>query len=294
MPRLAFKSDNRTEQNDSFPKLKLDQDEKARIWCPEDPIVEYVHNLRMPKIGPDGQAVYKTEKDKNGNEQQKQEFDFVGRPICLGDANTLEDNGLDPKNCPACREAMKSDYVDKPVRRFAMHVVQYNTQPNGKATTPFGGAVKIWSFTDFVFNKLIDIVDEYAPLSELDLALTCKSKTFQQYEMIANPNKVWFKESEATEALMKQIYAENQAKDLASYCGRVTKREFVEGDIIKIKQRWDQLSGRTSPSLASEVDAPSLGEGLDDLLGGSKPTAKQEKPSQANTDAVDFNDLFNS
>lgn len=296
MPRLEFSSNNRAEQNESFPKLKLEQDEKGRIWCPENPIMEYVHNLRMPKIGPDGLAAYKTEKDKNGNEQQKQEFDFVGRPICLGDPSILEDNGLDPKNCPACREASKSDYVDKPVRRFAMHVVQYNTMPNGKMTTPFGGSVKIWSFTDFVFGKLVDLVDEYGPLRDLDLALTCKSKMFQQYDMIANPGKVWWKENDQTKALIEQIYAENQAKDLASYCGRKTKREFMEGDIAKIKQRYDQIMGRSAPAMAPEVDTPALSEGLEDLLGGSasKPAAKaEEKPAATNdSDAVDFNSLF--
>lgn len=294
MPRLSFTASNRTEQNESFPKLKLNQDEKGRIWCPENPVVEYVHNLRMPKIGPDGAAVYKTERDKNGNEQQKQEFDFVGRPICLGDEGILEDNGLDPKNCPACREAVKSDYVDAPVRRFAMHVVQYNTQPSGKMMTPFGGSVKIWSFTDFVFNKLVDIAEEYGPLAELDLALTCKSAMFQQYEMIANPNKVWWKESDETQALVEQIYKENQAQDLASYCGRKTKREFMEGDIVKIKQRYDQLMGRSAPVLDAPVEAPSLGEGLNDLLGGSDSKPVETKPAATKNDeeAVDFSSLF--
>lgn len=289
MPRLEFKSTNLAEQREDFPKLKLDQGEVARITCPENPHVEFVHNLRMPTIGPDGRAVY--EKDRQGNDKQK--FDFVGRPICLGDVSILEDQGLDPKNCPVCREAKKSDYVDAPVRRFAMHVIQYNTKADGTPSKPFGAAVKVWSFTDHVFTKLVGMVNEYAPLRELDIALECTNKLFQQYEMKANPMKVWWKQDKDSENLINEVYENNQAKDLAGFCGRTTKREFMEGDIVKIKQRWDQLSGRSAPSLATEVDAPSLGEGLNDLLGGStKPAAKDEKPAAIQEEAVDFNAFF--
>lgn len=292
MPRLEFKSTNLAEQRDDFPKLKLEQGEKARINCPENPHAEFVHNLRMPKIGPDGQAVY--EKDKNGNE--KQQFDFVGRPICLGDINALEDQGMDPKNCPACREAKKSEYVDAPVRRFAMHVIQYNTTASGAPAKPFGASTKVWSFTDHVFTKLVNMVNEYGPLSELDIALECTNKLFQQYEMSANPIKVWKNESDKTRELVAEVLENNQASDLSSFCGRKTKREFMEGDIVKIKQRWDQLAGRGAPSLAAEVEAPSLGEGLEDLLGGSSESKPAEAPARKKDDAeaVDFSTFFDN
>lgn len=292
MPRLEFKSTNLAEQRDDFPKLKLEQGEKARINCPENPHVEYVHNLRMPKIGPDGAAVYT--KDKNGND--KQEFDFVGRPICLGDLNALEDQGMDPKNCPACREAKKSEYVEAPVRRFAMHVIQYNTTASGAPAKPFGASTKVWSFTDHVFTKLVNMVNEYGDLDGLDIALECTNKLFQQYEMSANPVKVWKNESDKTRELVAEVYENNQAQDLASFCGRKTKREFMEGDIAKIKQRYDQLMGRSAPDLAPEIEAPSLGEGLDDLLGGSASKPAEAKPAAKNDDAeaVNFDDLFNN
>lgn len=295
MPRMTFSSDNKVNQREDFPRLKLEQTgEKARIWCPEAPLAEYVHNLRMPKIDANtGKQAYRTEKDKDGNDKQIPEWDFVSRPLCLGQASILEENGLDPKHCPACRAAQKTaDMVDAPVRRFAMHVVRYSTKTDGTPTKPLQASVNVYSFTDFMFNKLVDIAQEFpGGLSAIDLVLTLKTAKFQQYDIMGSPNSL--RNDPKVAALLDEVYKENQAKDLAAFCGMSKKKEFVEADILKITTRWDMILGRGGA--ATTTEAENLSEGLEDLLGSSDSTpaaAPAPAVKQADNEGVDFNSLF--
>lgn len=295
MPRMSFSSTNKVNQRDDFPKLKLEQDEKARIWCPEEPVAEWVHNLKMPKIDPmTGKQALKPGQDKDGNDKQVPEFDFVSRPLCLGDVTTLEENqGLDPKRCPACREAAKSDMVDRPVRRFAMHVIRYGMNNSGQPQKPLQAAAHVWGFTDFNFGKLVDIAMEYGDLSELDLVLTCKNKLFQQYDLMASP-KTW-RQDDKMRDLTDEVYKENQAKDLSAFCGMTKKKDMIELDIDKIKERWDAVRGRSNASNAlAAAETSTLTEGLDGLLDTPAATTvvKEEKKSNEG-EAVDFDALFN-
>lgn len=295
MPRMTFSTDNKVNQREDFPKLKIDGNvgDKARIWCPELPVAEFVHNIRMPKIDANtGKQAYRTEKDRSGEDRQIPEWDFVSRPLCLGQLSALEENGADPKHCPACRETVKSDMVDPPVRRFAMHVVRYSTKTDGAATKPLQASVSVWSFTDFMFTKLIDIAGEFGgDLSSVDLVLTLKTKQFQQYDIMASPNS-WRNDAKVA-ALLDEVFQENQAKDLAGFCGMTKKRDQIEMDIEKVKNRWDLVRGQGAPSL--DAEPASLAEGLDGLLGGSsdKPAAVKEEPKKdAPSEAVDFGSLF--
>lgn len=296
MPRMTFASENKVNQREDFPRLKIDGNvgDKARIWCPELPVAEYVHNLRMPKIDANtGKQAFKTEKDKDGNDRQVPEWDFVSRPLCLGQASILEESGLDPKHCPACREAQKSDMIDSPVRRFAMHVVRYTTKNDGTAIKPLQAQVNIYSFTDFMFNKLVDVANEFGgDLSAIDLVLTLKTKLYQQYDIMASPNS-WRKD-EKVAALVDEIYKENQAKDLAAFCGMNKKTEFVAGDVQKVIERWNMVLGRGTT--ATVVEAENLTEGLEGLLADSGPVVatapKAVAAPKGDVEVSDFNDLF--
>lgn len=293
MPKMSFNSDNKSSGQDNFPKLKLDQDESARIAIFEEPEVEFVHNLRTPKIV-NGEVQYKVAQD--GSRQM--DFAFVSNPICLGDFNTLEERGIDPKNCPLCKAVQDApDMFQAPKRRFAMHVFQYTTNGTSKATKAFQGSVKILAFTDQRFNEIADLREEIESgnLSDIDVILgPCENKLFQKYKIIASPMVKW-KETEATRAQFQEIIQDNRAKDIRNFIGRPMKKDWMADEIVKVKKGWQQANGQqgetANDGLASaEKD---LDAGLGNLL-NTNESKKTEAPvnSNKNEEPVDFDKLL--
>jgi len=300
MAKMSFSSENKAEDLASFPKLKLDQDESGRISCFEEPEVGFVHNIRAPKIV-QGEVVYKRVDTKNGPEMQM-EYDFIGNPICLGDFNTLQDRGIDPKNCPACKAAQESpDMFQAPKRRFAMHVFQYTTNGTKTPTKNFQGSVKIWAFTDQKFNELIDLMEE-APgrdLREIDIIVgPCENKLFQKFKMVHSNQVKW---KDAPEQF-QEIIADNKAKDLTKFLGRSTKKDWLEDDLDKVRARWNVANGqkgeKANDSLAGsekDLDAGLAGL-LDDPWAGAKKEESKPATKKAGSDdndaPVDFEELL--
>lgn len=301
MAKMSFNASNKSADTENFPKLKLEQDESARITLYEEPEVGFVHNLRAPKLL-NGVVQYKVVKTKEG-EREELDFDFIGNPICLGDFNTLQERGIDPARCPACKAAQEApDMFAPPKRRFAMHVFQYTTNGTSKPTRNFQGSVKVWAFTDQKFNELIDLMEE-APdgdMSKIDIILgPCENKLFQKFKMI-HSNQVKWRESEATMAAFEEIVKENRAKDLEKFLGRSTKKEWLEDDLDKVRSRWKTVHGQSGEAandgLAS-VERPTLDAGLANLL-DEQPGALTDvsvsvpRKTATSSEAASFDDLL--
>ena len=300
MAKMSFKAENKAADNESFPKLKLDQDETGRISCFEEPEVGFVHNIRAPKIV-QGEVQYKRVETKNGPEMQM-EFDFIGNPICLGDFDELLDRGIDPKRCPACKAAQEApDMFQPPKRRFAMHVFQYTTNGTKTPTRNFQGSVKIWAFTDQKFNELIDLMDE-APggdLRNIDIILgPCENKMYQKFKMVHSSQVKW----REAEEQFQEIIAENKVKDISKFLGRTTKKDWLEDDLDKVRARWRVANGQKdeSPNDTLAGAERDLDAGLAGLLDDdSKPSAKADNSTPAVQSAgsdddgpVDFDKLL--
>lgn len=304
MAKMSFSSENKASAQENFPKLKLDQDESARISLFESPEVGYVHNLRRPKLI-NGVVQYKVVKTKDG-EREEMDFDFVGNPICLGDPAVLADRGSDPKNCPACKAAQDApDMFQNPKRRFAMHVFQYTTNGTSKPTKNFQGAVKVWAFTDQKFNEIADLAEE-APdgdIRNVDLILgPCENKLFQKFKIIAS-TQVKKNESDATQSAFAEITEENQAKDLENFLGRpVKKKEYLEDDLEKVRAGWRVANGQANESAndgLAKAERGGLDAGLASLLDepkveAPKPVVTEAKVASAPAEAQSFDDILDS
>lgn len=250
MPRTVIDPKNKTQDSSQFPKLRLEKGEVARIYMIEqDPYFEFVHNLRAPKIT-NGVAETEEVTDQRSGETRTQiKMAFIGRPICLGDPGVLQEKGVDPANCPICAESIKNDRVDKPQRRYAVHILKYGTKagtPN--VMEPFVVQLQVWSFTDKVFNKLIDLGEAWAESGGLkghDLQLgPCNNPTFQQFDIAALPSVAW-NASDATKQLAKTTFTEQKLDDekLRQFCGRDAKRDYVVQDLNTVLDRWATADG---------------------------------------------------
>lgn len=238
MPRTTFAPENKREDSSTFPKLSLEKDERARIVCIEqEPIFEWVHNLKAPQIV-NNKPVYRPVEQRDGSVRQEMQFDFIGRPICLGEYGVIQDKGLDVDGCPVCAEAAKGNFVRPPERRFAFHVVRYATKPGGfEVQTPFQAQVLVWAFTEKMFSKLSDFTTEFGDMRLRDLMLgPCTNKMFQNFEVMPSNSAAWLA-NETNKKFVAELYKENQAKDLSVFCGRRADKSFILQDLETVMNR---------------------------------------------------------
>jgi hypothetical protein len=266
--RIEFTSEaKKATTNYDYPKLKLKNGERARILLLEAPVVEYVHTLRAPQLI-NGLAVMETKKRRDDSEYQDHKMDFLSRPICLGDEGILDDKGSDAKNCPMCALAKEnSDMSQAPQRRFAMHVIRYKTKPNGfEPITPFSVELLVWSFTDKVFNKIVDFKNEFGDLRKHDLTLgPCTNEGFQQYDISISAKGAWL-EDDARKSLTAETFKNNQIPDLSIACGAKKELKWIEEDLSKIRTNWGIATGLGSAPLDETSSVGSLSDGLGDLM----------------------------
>lgn len=288
MARVAFSEENKNSNEIDWTKLKLKlvKDEQVRVACVEEPYMEYVHQLRAPKIQ-NGVPVMKTVERRDGTSFEDYDMDFIARPICLGDEGTLADKGSDPANCPICEMASQTDMATPPQRRFAMNVLQYNTKPGSFAlTTPYSVSVVVWAFTDKVFGKLADFQTEWGPLTEHDLLLgPCTNPMYQQFDIAIAKTAEWLSDEDRKRQSLL-AFKENQVKDLVPFCGRKQERRWMEDDLTTVRNRWKLAKGGQVAAADHSASQASLTEGFTDLLEsvGTKEHAEaQPEWSKADT-----------
>lgn len=287
MARVSFTDENRTQSGSDFPKFKLERGERARVVCLEDPVMEYIHDLKAPKIV-NGQPETFVGERKNGEKYTDYKMDFVGRYLCLGDPVTLVERGIDPRNCPMCRVAHEGDTVKPPQRRFAMHIIRYGIKQGGfELATPFNVTVEVWAFTENRFNSLIDIAKD-APSKSLkmhDLMLgPCEDATFQKFDMKPSMKAEWLADEER-KARTVETFRENQTPDLSAMCARKGTVSYIEDDLKKVADRWRVVQGQGStPSYETEIVGLGAGSAsVESLLSSAANETNSYVPSTETT-----------
>lgn len=278
MPKIQFSTDNVKRSAFDFPKLKLNKEERARLALVEPvPEFEYVHRIESPKIE-DGHPVMKFESRKDGTQYETNVTDFIASPICLGDIDVLQEKGTDPDNCPICRLAANTGHAKAPQRRFAMHVVRYATKPGGfDVASPFRVENIVWSFTDTLFNKIVEFQEawkEEGGLQKHDLLLgPCTNPVYQKAELQLAPTAEWLKDAER-KAITIQTIKENRAKDLSVFCGSRIPEGILNGHIERVEAAWAEI--KRAESRGAQPNPVALESGLDSLLNSAKPEAPKQ------------------
>jgi hypothetical protein len=300
LPKIKFSSElKKQETNYNFPKLKLEQGEKARIVCLEDPTVEYHHRIQQPKLDADGAPLMENLKDRNGREYEAHEMQFKSTPLCLGDFETLEEKGSDPKNCPMCAMAKDHpDWMKGPARRFAMHVIKYRTKANSTdLATPFSVECVVWSFTDRIYSKLVDFRNEHGSeedgLKKKDLLLgPCENKMFQKFDIAISSKAEWLA-SEERMTRTAETFNDNQIEDLAIAIGSKKPKHFVEQDLEDVTKAWRAVE-QYSRETKDQPKAESLDSGLENIFGarnvpgeGERQTVFPDVAADADTTGAD-------
>lgn len=249
MPRTVIDPNNKPAGTDKFPKLKLKNGEKERIVLMEmSPETNWVHNFNAPKVI-NGEVKTKTD-PKFG---EVYDMEFFGNPICLGDFDTVASKGIDPDHCPACEAHQQlSDLFDPPKRRYALPILKYDTDDKGKIVPPFGCRVVVWAFPDKIFATLCDFQEEWGDMRQHDINLgPCENETFQKFDInVAGGDPAWGADDDSRQR-MAAVWKDQQPTeaDLIGLCGKVSRRDYMQVDIEKVKERWAEvrrLEGKSS------------------------------------------------
>lgn len=291
MPSVEFDPKNKVDDKDTFPKLKLEMGEYARILCVEKtPHFEYVHRLTKPRVV-GGKPEYRTVKNKDGTSYQALENDFISQPFCLGDIGIIQDKGLDITNCPICAASVESEWVKPPERRFAMNIFKYMLVPHSfTVTEPFGGQVIAWVFGEKVFNRLADLSTEWGGLQNNDLNLgpiTQPPVNFQKFDISVAADAA-FRRAEASQKYLVAAYKAGRCEDLKKLCGRTVPIDFLKRDLEDIKAAHRTVRAYESGQVGVPEDEVNeggpfantggvdLAAGLDQLLDDETPTPPAE------------------
>lgn len=289
MAQITFEAKNRIQTAATFPKLKLAKNERARVAVLENPQFGWTHNLRAPKIV-DGQVQYVTVTRKDGTSSEVPAMQWVGTHRCKGEDEIIsgEGRGLDAKHCVMCQQAKENpSRFEAPKRRFALHVVKYNTKPGTYDLTdaPYSVNIFVWSFTEFLYDKLIGINSVVGSLQNHDLLLgPCTDAQYQKFDINYDIKAVWQGNDEYKQVTVDTLKS-NRADDLMAYTARDTELRWIEKDIEAVNEAYDFMQGRSREQHIATKELPSLHNELNGLLDSTptktvKPEAKAEEKTE--------------
>jgi hypothetical protein len=286
MPLVEFDPEEKKGSPFDFPKLKLRHGERARVnVLQEKPLADFVHTFRAPVII-NGRA--ETEQVRQGDTLvTRMKMSFIRQSVCLGDYGTLKERGLDPELCPACRASVaNSDAIPQPQRRFAAHIIKYETKPGGfEVAEPFQVTVVAWSFPQRTFDKLITLLEEQEPkkLFHHDLLLgPCENEGFQKFDIQMSAKAAWI-ETEERKARTVEVWKNNQAPDLSAFLGWKQSPEQMSEDVNIVLLRHRQAQGVSTPE--AQVDESSVDSLLDEMS-ASPPSAAEPEPTTSVDDLL--------
>lgn len=256
MPLVTFSSENKVQQDNSFPTLKLAHGERALVAALEkQPTIEYVHTLRAPAIGPDGRVIKEEKENSKGETYTTTKMEFFGQHLCFGDFGVVSEKGTDPENCPTCRAAVNGEGAEAPKPRYAMHVIRYGLKPGGwDVREPFSVTCEAWVFPAQKFNTLVDLASDWN-LQEHDLKLgPCENKDFQKYDINVSSKAEWATTKER-QKLTAETLKNNQAPDLSALIGRKVDKSKVQEDLARVAERLDEAYGRSEHTGATDLSS---------------------------------------
>lgn len=281
MPRTSIAQENvRNDSTDRFPRLKLETNEVAIFCLFQPPWMEWVHELRAIKIeGGVAKKETKTRRDKSTYEDY--EYEFVGRPVCLGDSSILANEGSDKTNCPACRDG------NTPTQRYAANIIRYALNGQGDPRDPFGADILVWSFTARMFGELFQLQKgaQGGDLSMVDLRLVCEDGFWQRNKLYIHGQQAWCREEKNFGNVSALLQTPgNLATDdqLAEACGRRRTRDQIQLDLDRIAGAARQAAqAGNQGSLTDNLNGIMPQAGQQTGWGGLPQQAPQQVPQQA-------------
>lgn len=290
--KISFSSQFKIKRAVQLPKLTLEHGEKARIAVVSDPVAEYTHTLNKVLMDEHGQALMKTINFSNGGSKEVPETQFVGKYLCTGDAEVLEQSGSDADNCVFCGAAAESVAFEPPRRYVVVKAFKYTTKPNSFAVkpTPFQGEILPWVLSDGRFSKLVEINEEYEAdggLSNRDLNLgPCENKDYQKYDVNAAASSEWQANQNRIDYVKELLESyEVEDDDISNLMGRTVHNAEAQARIREVQDAYDAAFNRQG--VANDRIKPKVGAEVTQLFSSKAPASPVSPDVTAEAEAED-------
>lgn len=245
-----------------FPKLTLKKDEKARICIPSTKGWEVTVRHFVQGVGYVHCHALQNEDVKTPADLYKIQEE-MGRP----------------DECIMCAMSAKgNERVGAPSRRFAIRVLRYKTDYDGKLSP--GGLkywLEIWIIDNRKFRELRGILEEWGGekkdrINRHDLAMHCEDQKYQNMTITVKKEAAWMQDKEGVKAYLQQEVAKF---DLMECLGAVMDKDALQ-------RRFAIAERRTAR------EAP-VGLDEEDVVPGEKSGAeKAEASSTEEEDIFEF------
>lgn len=268
-----------------FPKLELKKDEKARLCIPttkgwEASVRHFVRGIGYVHC----HALLKVE---------------IKSPA---DLYKIEEEAGRPDDCIMCATSLKdSERVTRPVRRFAIRVLRYKTDYEGKLSP--GGLkywLEIWIVDNRKYRELRGILDEWGgknkdQINKHDLALVCEDPKYQNMTLTVKKEAAWTQDREGVKAYLTE---EVQKYDLMECLGATMDREALNRRFAIYERRTtkeepveleeDAVLGSEAaePEKATEGEKPAVVKEGEDIF-DFEPKEKKEEEKTGKIPPVD-------
>jgi hypothetical protein len=177
-----------------FPKLTLKKDEKARICIPSTKGWEVTVRHFVQGVGYVHCHALQSENVKTPADLYKIQED-MGRP----------------DECIMCAMSVKAgERVGAPQRRFAIRVLRYKTDYDGKLSP--GGLkywLEIWIIDNRKFRELRNILEEWGgkakdKINQHDLGMHCEDQKYQTMTVTVKKEAAWMQDKDGVKTYLQQ------------------------------------------------------------------------------------------
>jgi hypothetical protein len=236
-----------------FPKLQLKKDEKARVCIPSTKGWEAT--VRHWVVGVGYVHCHALQNEK---------------VVTPADLYKIQEEMGRPDECIMCAMSAKgNEKVGAPSRRFAVRVLRYKTDYDGRLSP--GGLkywLEIWIIDNRKFRELRGILDEWGgakkdKINQHDLGLVCEDPKYQNMTITVKKEAAWLQDKEGVKAYLP---AEAAKFDLMECLGAVMDKDALQ-------RRFAIAERRTAK------EAP-IGLEEEDVVPGDKPEAQAEATSE--------------
>lgn len=313
MPKAEFTRGAYRESNgpEKFQPLEFKVNgEIARIWIPDPKLgfMEWVHTIKAPTFDEAGKPLMEQRASGKNSFKMVYATEFIGRPICLGNADLLAEKGLDTSECPVCRKIQEllddgiSDAWDMRAQpRYTMPVIRYDTTRATDANSlrnPPNATICLWSMSQWTYHRLDDAFTGIAELLDkdvdtvtlnmADLGVHCENAKWMKIDKVDAYRGMWGKDPRFKQ-LVVDLWGNKENRPTEEQrqagCGRKSTVEFMTRDAENAAADWYRAArGGTSDG---DQGALSGGKDLDAELDGLLSEGGQSDPPAEHPGGLD-------
>jgi hypothetical protein len=227
-----------------------------------------------------------------GEKSVKKRILFITPKLIKDTIHVIENNGFikcladEGGDCPACNAGNFKK------ARYATHILEYVTDPNGKPSTPFSYAIKAFAFAKGTAEKLQNLNQNMGEqFQKLDVIVACENPEYQliNFTAVLDPKGSTFSQQpeEVKAKLREDIKKQISDIDLGEVIARVvspeTMTDMLSGKIKTFTPKPNPAAATTTAAAPAQTSAAAAAAPLAEKVAAPAASAT---PAQQDASAM--------